>query len=75
MNFPNNSTYIDFTLPVAFTLGAFAVAASDVLVDADTNIYDTSSPVWNVGATTKNKIRFITTFKDMGVFDAVIIGK
>ena len=72
---PDNCTYVDFTLPITFTSGAFAVVANDVLMAADAKI-DTSTPLtWNVGASTNAKIRLITTIKNLSAINAIIIGK
>lgn len=72
---PDNCTYVDFTLPVAFTSGVFAVVANDILMTANTKI-DTITPLtWNMGASTNAKIRLITTMTNLSAINAVIIGK
>ena len=72
---PDNRTYVDFTLPVAFTSGVFAVVANDILTIANTQIDTTTPLTWNVGASTNAKIRLITTMTNLSAINAVIIGK
>ena len=75
VSIPDNSTYVDFTLPVAFTSGVFAVVANDILMTANTKIDTTTPLTWNMGASTNAKIRLITTITNLSAINAVIIGK
>lgn len=72
---PDKHTYVDFTLPVTFASGAFAVVANDILMTDDTRIDTTTPLTWNVGASTNAKIRLITTMTNLSAINAVIIGK
>ena len=75
MTIPDNCTYVDFTLPVAFTSGAFAVVANDILIATNTKLEQTTPLTWNVGTSTNAKIRLITTITNLSAINTVIIGK
>ncbi|MBR2182957.1 MAG: hypothetical protein IJ858_05995 [Acidaminococcaceae bacterium] len=59
-NFSSSSNYVEKDFPITFSNDCFIACCTDSVTGTQTTSSHTESVVWNTGATTKAKVRFVS---------------